>query len=157
MVWLPFFAFSHILGISSSQLINIFQRGGPTTNQCWFDLFYGWKTSMCWWFGVCFPLRDPLRLGNRKQGGFVKQIKKHVANITTTQEWITGGGRPPCQYSRHHLNICLNSYLYKTGEFAKRWGESLQFYIEGIVQPSWGYHFVLITRGSDDPWNHRSW
>ena len=27
------FLFSHILGMSSSQLTNIFQRGGPTTNQ----------------------------------------------------------------------------------------------------------------------------
>ena len=29
VVWLPFLKFSHILGMSSSQLTNIFQRGGP--------------------------------------------------------------------------------------------------------------------------------
>ena len=33
VVWLPFLAFSHILGMSSSQLTHIFQRGGLTTNQ----------------------------------------------------------------------------------------------------------------------------
>ena len=26
------------------------------------------------------------------------------------------GGRPPCLYIRHRLNIYLNLYLYKTGE-----------------------------------------
>ena len=33
VVWLPFFIFPLILGMSSSQLTNIFQRGSPTTNQ----------------------------------------------------------------------------------------------------------------------------
>ena len=33
VVWLPWILFSHILGISSSQLTSIFQRGGWTTNQ----------------------------------------------------------------------------------------------------------------------------
>ena len=40
-----YFLFSHILGISSSQLTNIFQRGGPTTNQNGVDaqVFSSWK------------------------------------------------------------------------------------------------------------------
>ena len=33
VVWLPFFIFPLRLGTSSSPLTNIFQRGGPTTNQ----------------------------------------------------------------------------------------------------------------------------
>ena len=33
VVWLPFFIFPLILGMSSSQLTHIFQRGGSTTNQ----------------------------------------------------------------------------------------------------------------------------
>ena len=35
------FLFSHILGISSSQLTNIFQRGGPTTNQIYIYILHG--------------------------------------------------------------------------------------------------------------------
>ena len=48
------FLFSHILGISSSQLTNIFQRGGPTTNQVSIYIYipydwihHGWVTTSC--------------------------------------------------------------------------------------------------------------
>ena len=39
VVWLPFFEFSHILGIIIPIDFHIFQRGGPTTNQLTFKLF----------------------------------------------------------------------------------------------------------------------
>ena len=68
VVWLPFLAFSHILGISSSQLTFIFFRGvaQPPTRWCWIRLltwrlgnlhedflsqWYAWCFSG-WWFGT---------------------------------------------------------------------------------------------------------
>ena len=49
VVWLPFLAFSHILGISSSQLTNIFQRGSnhQPAMTCYFSHMVYNLLSLC--------------------------------------------------------------------------------------------------------------